>query len=178
MGLGCSDGQSPVAVGVEHAASGGANKLVVYSSRNEHLIQPVFERYTAVSGVTIDYATDKAGVLIERIKAEGQNTRSDVLLTVDAGTLGFAANQGLFQPLNSKRVTQVVPAYARGANDLWVGLSLRARTLVYSTERVEPGELSTYAALADATWRGRLCLRTAKKVYNQSLVAMLISQYG
>lgn len=155
-----------------------AKSLVVYSSRNEHLIKPVFERYREISGVDIQYATDKAGVLIERLKAEGVNTPADVLITVDAGTLGYAAAQGIFQPLDSKFIRDVVPAHLRDENDFWTGLSLRARTIVYSTERVPPKALSTYAGLGDAQWHNKLCLRTSKKVYNQSLVAMLISEYG
>ncbi|NNC55781.1 MAG: extracellular solute-binding protein, partial [Pseudomonadales bacterium] len=75
-------------------------------------------------------------------------------------------------------VREVVPAYLRDPENRWVGLSLRARTIVYSTERVASDELSTYAALGTAAWQGRLCLRTSKKVYNQSLVAMLIGESG
>ena len=55
---------------------------------------------------------------------------------------------------------------------------VRARTIAYSTDRVKPGDLTTYEALADKQWEGRLCLRTAKKVYNQSLTATLIETHG
>ena len=154
------------------------SELVVYSSRAEHLIQPVFDLYTKESGVTINFVTDKAGVLIERLKAEGAQSPADVFITVDAGTLGFAAANDLFQPLSSQFVASTVPTYLRDKNDLWTGLSLRARTIVYSTERVSKDQLSTYAALAESEWEGKLCLRTSKKVYNQSLVAMLISEKG
>jgi iron(III) transport system substrate-binding protein len=99
-------------------------------------------------------------------------------MTVDAGTLGLAASQGLFQPINSPVINNRVPAYLRDDNDFWTGLSLRARTIVYSTERVKSEELSTYSALGGDQWQGRLCLRTSKKVYNQSLVAMLIAEQG
>ncbi len=178
-GKGVSEADSPAKATAQEALhSEPSGSLIVYSSRNEQLIQPVFERYREITGVTIEYATDKAGVLIERLKAEGENTRADLLLTVDAGTLGFAASQGLFQRINSPVVNEVVPAHLRDTDDLWTGLSLRARTIVYSKERVDPAQLSTYAALGDPSWQGRLCLRTSKKVYNQSLVAMLISEFG
>ncbi|MGB5324404.1 MAG: extracellular solute-binding protein [Pseudomonadales bacterium] len=160
------------------AAARADEKLVVYSSRNEQLLAPVLARYLEVSGVHVQYATDDAGVLIERIRAEGSNSPADLLITVDAGTLGYAASLDLFQPLGSQVVRANIPSHLRDPDGLWAGLSLRARTIVHSTERVAPGELSTYSALADARWRGRLCLRTSKKVYNQSLVAMLISQIG
>jgi iron(III) transport system substrate-binding protein len=163
---------------IEDNATIALDPLVVYSSRNEHLISPVFKLFTDQTGIQIEYTTDKAGVLIERIKMEGANTPADVLITVDAGTLGFAASQGLFQPINSAVINQRVPAYLRDDNDFWTGLSLRARTIVYSTERVKPEELSTYSALGGDQWQGKLCLRTSKKVYNQSLVAMLIAEQG
>jgi len=178
-GEGVTEANSPAEATAQEALhSEPSGSLIVYSSRNEQLIQPVFERYREITGVTIEYATDKAGVLIERLKAEGENTRADLLLTVDAGTLGFAASEGLFQRINSPIVNEVVPAHLRDTDDLWTGLSLRARTIVYSKERVDPAQLSTYAALGDPSWQGRLCLRTSKKVYNQSLVAMLISEFG
>lgn len=152
--------------------------IVVYSSRNEHLIQPVFALFTEQTGIEVKYTTDKAGVLIERIKAEGKNTPADVLITVDAGTLGYAAQQGIFQTLDSAIVAERVPAYLRDDSDYWTGLSLRARTIVYSTERVKPEQLSSYQNLGADQWQGRVCLRTSKKVYNQSLVAMLIAEQG
>lgn len=152
--------------------------LVVYSSRAEHLIQPVFDLYTRQTGTEIEFITDKAGVLIERLKQEGSNTPADVFITVDAGNLGYAATEGLLRPLNSAIIEEKVPAHLRDEENRWMGLSLRARTIVYSTERVKPEELSTYEALGDAAWEGRLCLRTSKKVYNQSLVAMLIAEHG
>lgn len=154
------------------------SSLVVYSSRNEHLIQPLFELYQQKTGVAIEYKTDKAGILIERIKAEGEYTPADILITVDAGTLGYAASQGIFQPLNSPMIDATVPPSYRDSEDRWTGLSLRARTVVYSTERVSPTQLTTYEALSEPQWKGKLCLRTSKKVYNQSLVAMLISEHG
>ena len=152
--------------------------VVVYSARNEHLIRPLFEEYTGKTGVKISYITGKAPVLLQRLKAEGQNTPADMLLTVDAGNLWHAAREGVLQPVESKVLQQNIPAHLRDPNNLWFGLSVRARTIVYSTERVSRQELDTYEALAESRWKGRLLLRTSKKVYNQSLVAMLISQYG
>ena len=96
-------------------------------------------------------------------------------ITVDAGELWHAADRGLLQPIESTMLTGNIPAYLRDPENRWFGLSVRARTIVYSTERVKPEELTSYEALADPKWRGKLCLRTSKKVYNQSLVAMLIA---
>lgn len=159
-------------------ASAIAEELVVYSARKEHLIKPLFEAYTKETGVKIKYVTDKAGPLLQRLKSEGANTKADLLLTVDAGNLWHAANEGLLQPLNSQVLEANVPAELRDPKGHWFGLSKRCRTIVYSTERVNPADLTTYEALGDAKWNGKLLLRTSKKVYNQSLVAMLIATHG
>jgi iron(III) transport system substrate-binding protein len=155
-----------------------AAELVVYSARNEQLIQPLFERYEKETGTRIKFLTDKEAPLLARLQAEGRNTPADILITVDAGNLWQAANLGLLKPLDSKVLAENIPAHLRDPLNRWYGLSVRARTIVYASDRVKPAELSTYEALAEPKWRGRLCLRTAKKVYNQSLVAMLIEQHG
>ncbi|MGD8700856.1 MAG: extracellular solute-binding protein [Desulfosarcina sp.] len=155
-----------------------AEELVVYSARKEHLIKPVFDRYTKETGVKIKYITDKAPVLLQRMKAEGDNTPADLLITVDAGNLWHAAKEGVLHPVYSEVLAANIPTHLRDPENRWFGLSLRARTIVYSTERVQPGELTTYEDLANSDWKGRLVLRTSKKVYNQSLVAMLMKEHG
>lgn len=153
-------------------------ELVVYSARNEQLIKPLFDRYTAETGQAIRFVTDDAGPLIERLAAEGENSPADLLITVDAGDLWHAAERGLLRPLHSEALSANIPAHLRDPDNRWAGLSVRARTIVYSPERVKPEDLDGYEGLADPKWRGRLCLRTSKSVYNQSLVAMLIAQHG
>jgi iron(III) transport system substrate-binding protein len=153
-------------------------EVVVYSARNEQLIKPLFDAYTAETGVAIRFITDKEGALLEKLKAEGANTPADMLITVDAGNLWLAAKEGVLSPVESKTLTTNVPAHLRDPGQRWFGLSIRARTIVYASDRVKPSALSTYEGLADPTWKGRLCLRTSKKVYNQSLVAMLIASQG
>ena len=155
-----------------------ADEVVVYSSRIDELIKPVFDAYTAKTGTKVKFITDKEAPLMARIKAEGENTPADLLLTVDGGNLWQAEQMGILQPLNSEVVKTSIPAQYRSSSDAWTGLSLRARTIVYSPERVQQSELSTYEALADENWEGRLCLRTSKKVYNQSLTATLIETHG
>ncbi len=162
------------AASVAHAA----DEVVVYTARIDELIKPVFDACTAKTGVPIKFITDKEAPLLARLKAEGQNTPADMLITVDAGNLWQAEQQGVLKPLDSAVIAANIPAQYRSASGAWTGLSLRARTIVYSTERVNPEELSTYEALADANWEGRLCLRSSKKVYNQSLTATLIETHG
>lgn len=160
------------------SVSSFADDLVVYSARNEQLIKPIFDAYTKESGVNIKFITDKEGPLMQRLKAEGANTPADILLTVDAGNLWQASEEGLLKPVQSKVLAANIPAHLRDPENRWFGLSVRARTMVYNTNKVKPSELSTYEDLADPKWKGRLCLRTSKKVYNQSLVAMMIAEHG
>lgn len=155
-----------------------AEEVVVYSARNEQLIKPLFDAYTRDTGVQIKFITDKEGPLMARLKAEGRNTPADMLLTVDAGNLWQASEEGLLRPIQSKTLEANVPAHLRDPGNEWFGLSVRARTLVYNTAKIKPADLSTYEDLASPKWKGRLCLRTSKKVYNQSLVAMMIHEYG
>jgi len=155
-----------------------AEEVVVYSARNEQLIKPLFDAYTKDTGVAVKFITDKEGPLMARLKAEGNNTPADMLLTVDAGNLWQASEEGLLRPIKSKVLDANVPAHLRDPDNEWFGLSVRARTLVYNTSKVKPADLSTYEDLANPKWKGRLCLRTAKKIYNQSLVAMMITEYG
>jgi iron(III) transport system substrate-binding protein len=155
-----------------------ADEIVVYSARNEQLIKPLFDAYTAATGTQIKFITDKEGPLLEKLKAEGKSTPADMLITVDAGNLWLAAQEGVLTKVNSKVLKANIPAHLRDPGNRWFGLSVRARTIVYSTARVKPADLSTYEALGDAKWKGRMCLRTSKKVYNQSLVAMMIARLG
>jgi iron(III) transport system substrate-binding protein len=155
-----------------------AEEVTVYSARKEHLVKPLFDAYTKETGVEVKFITDKAGPLVQRIKAEGKNTSADLFITVDAGNLWFAAREGLLQPVESKVLKENIPSHLRDPQNLWFGLSVRARTIVYNTNKVKSSELISYEDLGSPKWKGRLCLRTSKKVYNQSMVAMFIAEHG
>ncbi|MCU0937269.1 MAG: extracellular solute-binding protein [Gammaproteobacteria bacterium] len=155
-----------------------AAEVVVYSARNEQLIKPLFDAYTQKTGVAIRFVTDKEGPLLARLQAEGPNTPADLLITVDAGNLWQAAEAGTLAAVDSPALRANVPAHLRDPGNRWFGLSVRARAFVYDPARVQPGDLVSYEGLADPKWKGRLCLRTSKKVYNQSLVAMMIARLG
>lgn len=155
-----------------------AEEVVVYSARIEQLIRPLFDAYTRESGVTVKFVTDREGPLLEKLKAEGANTPADLLLTVDAGNLWQATELDLLQPVRSKILESNVPAHLRDPEGRWFGLTVRARTIVYNKEKVKASDLSTYEALGDGKWKNRLCLRSSKSVYNQSLTAMMIAEQG
>jgi iron(III) transport system substrate-binding protein len=169
------DRQDGVEVGAPESAQA---RVVVYTSRQPYLIEPLFERYTAATGVLVDFASDNEASLIERLAAEGSRTSADVFITVDAGNLWQATERGLLRELDSPVLEAAIPPALRDEKGRWWGLSLRARVIVYHPERVDVQDLSTYEALADPHWAGRLCLRSSRKVYNQSMVAMLIEHHG
>ncbi len=154
------------------------DEVVVYSARKEHLIKPLFDLYTENTGIKVKYITGKAGALLERLKAEGQNSPADMFITVDAGNLWQAAEAGVLQPVVSDTLKSNVPANLRDPENRWFGLSIRSRTIVYNTESGAAEKLTTYEDLAGDKWKGKLVLRTSKKVYNQSLVASLIAEHG
>lgn len=159
-----------------HAAE--ADGLVVYSARIEELIKPLFDAFTKDTGISVKFITDKDGALLARLKAEGKYTPADMLVTSDAGNLWQAAQEKMLRPVVSETLQTNIPAHLRDPDNRWFGLSVRARTVVYNTNKIKPAELSSYEDLADQKWHGRLCLRSSKKVYNQSLVAMMIAEYG
>lgn len=155
-----------------------AAELTVYSARKEHLVKPIFDEYTKMTGVKIQYLTDKAPALLQRLKAEGKRSKADILITVDAGNLWHAAQENVLQQVDSPALKKNIPAHLRDPEGKWFGLSIRARTIVYNTDKVRPEELNSYQELALPKWKNRLILRTSKKVYNQSLVAMLMTENG
>lgn len=149
----------------------------VYSARHYDL-ERAFDVFADETGISVQFLTGSDGELRERIKAEGEQTQADVFMVVDAGNLYLAAREGLFQPIDSQLLREAVPDHLRDPGGLWFGLSQRARTIVYNPQRVDPAELSTYEALAEPRWRGRLCMRNSTNVYTQSLVASLIAYHG
>ncbi|MDO8475605.1 MAG: extracellular solute-binding protein [Candidatus Rokubacteria bacterium] len=160
------------------AALGEAGELVVYSARSHYGQEPAMEAFTKKTGIQIQSLGGETGQLFERLKAEGDRTPADVLITVDAGNLWNAARAGLLARVDSPEIQASIPAHLRDPENRWVGLTVRARTIMYNTQRVKPDELSTYEALGDPKWKGRVCLRTSSHVYNQSLLATMIKRYG
>lgn len=156
-----------------------SNALTIYSSRNEQLIKPILDKFTAETGIAVNLITDKPGPLIERLSAEGSNSPADMLLTVDAGNLWQAKQKQLLQPaLKTATIEQNVPAKYRDPEGYWTGLSLRSRTIFYQPTTVQANQIVSYEDLADPKWKGKLCLRTSNNVYNQSLISSLIEHHG
>lgn len=176
-------GDKPAGDSVDTGKAGDNNaakpvELLVYSARKEHLIKPLFDRYTEKTGVVVNYITDNAGPLLARLQAEGDYSPADILMTVDAGNLWQAANVGVLAALDSPVLEENVPEHLHDPANQWFALTIRARTMVYATDKLQPEDLTSYEDLADDKWQGKLCLRTSKKVYNQSLVATMIAALG
>lgn len=148
----------------------------VYSGRHYDL-EEAFENYADESGNEVEFLFGGDAELRERLQTEGEGTLSDVFMTVDAANLELAAAENLLQPIDSE-VVEDLPDNLVHPDNLWVGLSKRVRTLMYHPDRVDPSELSTYEALADPKWKGRLCMRNSSNVYTQSLVGSLIYHHG
>jgi len=149
----------------------------VYTARHYDL-ERAFEQFSTETGISVEFLYGTDAELRERIEAEGEDTLADVYMTVDAGNLAAAADEGVFQPVRSDVLDGAVPRSLRDPQHRWFGLAERARTIVYDPARVDPGQLSTYEDLADPRWAGRLCLRGATETYTQSLVASLIAKNG
>lgn len=150
----------------------------LYSARKENLIKPLLDQFTQNTGITVNMITGNASALIKRLEAEGRNTPADLLLTTDAGRLHAAYSKQLLQTIESKEVQMQVPKHLFGKENHWVGLSQRSRIIVYSNERVRKDELSSYEDLADPKWKGKICVRSSDNIYNQSLLASMISHLG
>ncbi len=155
-----------------------AGEVNLYSARKEELIKPLLDRFTADTGIKVNLVTGKADALLKRLESEGRNTPADLLLTTDAGRLYRAYEAGLLQPVRSDTLERAVPAIYRDPEGHWFGVSVRARVLMYASDRLDPAGLSTYEDLADERWKGRICIRSSNNIYNQSLVASLIVAHG
>lgn len=158
---------------IAHAAT-----VNVYSARKEALIKPVLEQFTEKTGIEVRLLTGGGDALLARLQNEGENSPADLFLTVDAGNLHRAAQAGIFQPLTNNEVLNKVPEHLLGVDNLWVGLSLRARPIFYAKDRVDPSQLSGYEDLANSAWDNNLCIRSSDNIYNQSLTAALIEHWG
>jgi iron(III) transport system substrate-binding protein len=162
------------------ALTGGSDEdLVVYTARLHYGEEEVFTRFAEETGYDLKLFGGTGSALVERLKAEGQDTEADLLVTVDGANLQQALGDDLFQGLSSAAVESTIPRNLRDADGRWTALTTRARTIMRSTERLpEDDAPATYVALGDPRFKGRLCLRTSDSVYNSSLVADQIAKDG
>lgn len=154
--------------------------IQVYSARHYDL-EEAFEDFEEETGLTVEFLFGDDAELLERLKSEGDDTPADVFMTVDAGNLWNAAEQGQLAAIDSPEIDAAVPEDLRDPEGRWTGLAMRARTIMYNPDNVDPAEFDaedTYAGLGDPKWEGRICMRDETASYTQSLVASLIDLHG
>ena len=156
------------------------NEVNVYTSRHYDVDDILYEEFTKKTGITVNIISGSGGALMERLKAEGKNSPGDVFFTVDAGNLANFQKAGLLQSIESEAIKNIIPPELRGPNNEWVAIAKRARVIFYNPETVTAEEIKniSYEDLADEKWKGRIVVRSSSNMYNQSLVASLISNLG
>lgn len=159
------------------AAPALADEVNVYSLRQPELIQPLVDAFTAKTGIAVNIAHIDKG-MVERLQNEGDRSPADVVLTVDIARLAQVVEAGVTQPVTSDILTANIPAEFRDPGNQWFGLTARARIVYASKERVADGEVTTYEALADPKWQGRICTRPGTHDYNLGLTAAMIVHDG
>ena len=155
-----------------------SNEVNIYSARQEALIKPLLDKFSEQTAVKVNLVTGKGDALLTRLINEGENSPADILLTVDAGRLYRAQLANVLKPIDSASISSLVPDNLKSSDDMWVGLSIRARVIIYSKDRVNSEDLDSYESLADTQWSGRICIRSSSNIYNQSMVAGMIAQNG
>ncbi|UAJ73099.1 Fe(3+) ABC transporter substrate-binding protein [Synechocystis sp. PCC 7339] len=162
-----------VVANLPRRASAQSRTINLYSSRHYNTDDALYDAFGKVNLIEAS-----AEELIERIQSEGANSPGDILFTVDAGMLWRAEQAGLFQPVRTAKLDERIPENLRHPDGLWYGFTQRARVLYYSRDRVNPADLSTYEALADPQWRGKILVRPSSNIYNLSLTASRIAIHG
>lgn len=155
-----------------------ADEVNLYSSRQEDLIKPLLDRFSERTAIRVNLVTGKDDALLQRLQSEGINSPADLLMTTDAGRLHRAKAAGSTQSVASDALAAAIPAAYRDPDGHWFGLTLRARPILYVKGKLDPASLSTYEALAEPAFRGKICIRSSDNIYNQSMVASMIAVHG
>ncbi|WP_066499559.1 Fe(3+) ABC transporter substrate-binding protein [Abyssisolibacter fermentans] len=150
----------------------------IYTDRHYDTDQALYDAFTDETGIQVNVVKAASDELLERLTTEGEDTEADLVITSDAGRLYRAQEKELLKPIESKVVDSNVPQNLRESNNNWVALTMRARVIAYSIDRVNPTNLSTYEALTEQQWKGKVLVRSSGNIYNQSLLASFISLNG
>jgi iron(III) transport system substrate-binding protein len=167
-----------LAVGALASTGDTDGALVIYNGRSHYGSEQVFLDFEEATGIDVELRGGTAPELFERLRREGDDSPADVLVTTDLANLWRAEDAGLLEPVTSPALEANVPARFRDPEGHWWALTTRLRVPVVSTERVQPGAVTSYGDLGDPRFRGRTCLRTSTSEYNQSLVADMIAKRG
>jgi iron(III) transport system substrate-binding protein len=154
------------------------NVVNLYSSRHYQTDEALYANFTKLTGIKVNRIEAGEDALIERMRNEGARSPADVVITVDAGRLWRAEQLGLFQPVKSAVLESRIPESLREPAGHWFGFSTRARLIAYNKDKVKADEIRTYEELADAKWKGRVCMRSSTNIYNLSLMGAMIDHLG
>ena len=166
------------AAGIFAPFAQAADTLTIYSGRGERLIKPVLDAFTANTGIQIELLSSGTTELVNRLKAEGDRTSADLLITNDAGSLELARTAGLLRPLNMREIDRAIPSQFRAPDNAWVGLSGRFWIVVYNRTMVEPGQVKSLLDLADPKWKDKIAIPNSGSEYLQAGVSVILSTYG
>lgn len=155
-----------------------SDQLFIYSARHYDTDNQLYEAFTARTGIEVRVLQGGSDELIERMGREGIASPADILITVDAGRLWRAEQANVLQPVSSELLEARIPAHLRHPEGLWYGFSQRLRVIFYDRDRVDPAVVSRYEDLASADLQGSVCVRSSNNIYNQSLLASLVSHFG
>ena len=157
-----------------------ANEVNVYTSRHYDSDDALYEKFKNNTGIKVNIISGKGDALMERLKSEANNSPADIFLTTDAGNLWKIQKEGLFLSINSENIKSIVPSNFRGPGDEWIAIAKRARVIFYNPNNVSSQEIEnlSYEDLSASKWKGRIVIRSSGNIYNQSLVASLISNHG
>jgi len=154
------------------------NEVNLYSQRHYAVDKLQYENFTKLTGIKVNVVKANADELIERLRNEGENSPADLFITVDAGKLQKAVELELLQKVNNKTINNNVYDDLKDKNGFWVPITYRARIVVYSNDRVQKSELSTYEDLSNAKWKNRILVRSSSNAYNQALMSSLVANLG
>jgi len=154
----------------------------LYSARHYATDEALYAGFTQATGIKINRVdADDAGIMA-RLKAEGASSPADVILLVDAARLYRGELEGLYQPIRSKLLEEAIPdnlrATAQDGGITWVGLSTRARVIVYDKAKVKAEDVDSYEKLGDPKNKGKVCLRSGSHPYNLSLFGSVMEHIG
>ena len=138
------------------APSDAEGPLTIYSGRSEELVAPAIDQFTETTGVEVEVRYGDTAEMASTILEEGENSPADLFFAQDAGALGAVAAEARAASLPQQLLERVDQRF-RSPDGTWVGVSGRARVVVYSPERVPEAELpDSILDFTDARWKGRL----------------------
>ncbi len=150
----------------------------VYTHRFYDTDRKLFKAFEENTGIKVNVKKDKADKLIALLQAEGNSSEADLLITVDAGRLGYAKQLDLLQTFTSAEIDSIIPSQFIDKDHKWTALTQRARVIAYDHKKVDPKMLNSYMDLTDQQWKGQINIRSANNIYNQSLMASIIAHHG